>query len=72
MMHIHPELVRFDRLADDAAERRPWYDIVPAPADIVPDSGVLWKVAGATGEKGRLLWNEVIPPVREAIQHELG
>ena len=72
MMHIHPELVRFDRLADDAAKRRPWYDIVPAPSDVVPDSGVLWKVAGATAEKGRLLWDEVIPPVREAILHELG
>jgi len=72
MMHIHPELVQFDRLADDAAERRPWYDIVPTPPDIVPDSGVLWKVEGATAEKGRLLWDEVIPPVRDAILHELG
>jgi creatinine amidohydrolase len=72
MMYIHPELVRFDRLVDDAAERRPWYDIVPTPSDIVPQSGVLWKVAGATAEKGRLLWDEVIPPVREAILQELG
>ena len=72
MMYIHPELVRFDRLVDDAAERRPWYDIVPTPSDIVPGSGVLWKVAGATAEKGRLLWDEVIPPVREAILQELG
>jgi creatinine amidohydrolase len=72
MMHIHPELVRFDRLADDAAERRPWYDIIPTPSDIVPESGVLWKVREATAEKGRLLWDEVIPPVREAIQRELG
>jgi creatinine amidohydrolase len=72
MMHIHPELVHFDRLADDAAERRPWYDIIPAPSDIVPNSGVLWKVQGATAEKGRLLWNEIIPPVREAILRELG
>lgn len=72
MMHIHPELVRFDLLADDAAERRPWYDILPTPSDTVPDSGVLWKVAGATAEKGRLLWHEVIPPVREAIQREMG
>jgi creatinine amidohydrolase len=71
MMYIHPELVRFDRLVDDAAERRPWYDIVPTPSDIVPGSGVLWKVAGATAEKGRLLWDEVIPPVREAILQEL-
>ncbi len=72
MMHIHPELVHFDRLADDAAERRPWYDIIPTPPDIVPDSGVLWKVEGATAEKGKRLWNEVIPPVREAILRELG
>jgi creatinine amidohydrolase len=72
MMHIHPELVRFDLLADDAAERRPWYDIVPTPSDIVPDSGVLWKVEGATADKGRLLWDEVIPPVRAALLQELG
>jgi creatinine amidohydrolase len=72
MMHIHPELVHFDRLADDAAERRPWYDIIPAPPEIVPRSGVLWKVEGATPEKGARLWGEVIPPVKDAILTELG
>ena len=72
MMHLYPDLVHFERAADDAAERRPWYDIIPAPSDIVPKSGVLWKVEGASAEKGKRLWNEVVPPVREAIRADLG
>jgi creatinine amidohydrolase len=72
MMHLYPELVHFERAADDAADRRPWYDIIPAPVDIVPSSGVLWKVEGASAEKGERLWNEVIPPVREALLTDLG
>lgn len=71
MMYIHPELVRAELLADDAAARRPWYDILPTPDDVVPASGVLWKVEGASADKGARLWNEVVPPVREAILREL-
>jgi len=72
MMHLYPDLVHFERAADDKAERRPWYDIIPAPADIVPASGVLWKVEGASAEKGARLWAEVISPVREALLADLG
>lgn len=71
MMHLHPELVHTELVKDDAAERRPWYDIVPTPQDIVPKTGVLWKVEGASAEKGARLWGEVLPPVLEAIHREL-
>ena len=72
MLHLHPELVHFDRAVDDKSERRPWYDVLPTPDDFVPKSGILWKAKGASAEKGKLLWDEIVPQVQQGIITELG
>lgn len=71
MLHLHPELVLFDRAVDDAAKRSPWYDVVPTPDAFVPRSGTLWKATQASADKGALAWPEVVAQVREAIELEL-
>jgi creatinine amidohydrolase len=72
MLHLHPELVRADRTVDDQAERSPWWDVVPAPAAFVPESGTLWKATQADAEKGRVTWDEIVAGVRAAVEQELG
>lgn len=72
MLHLHTEMVLFDRAVDDAAKRHPWYDVLPVPADFVPRSGTLWKATQASAEKGRMAWREIVEQLREAISAELG
>jgi creatinine amidohydrolase len=72
MLHLRPDLVRFDRAVDDAAERHPAYDVVPPPADFIPRSGALWKATRASPEKGAAAWPEIVSRVRDAIALELG
>lgn len=70
MLHLHPELVLFNRAVDDAAKRHPWYDVLPAPEDFVPASGTLWKATQASTDKGRAAWDEIVAQMREAIATE--
>ena len=71
MLHLHPELVHFERAVDDQSERRTWYDIIPPPPDITTASGTLWKATRATADKGKLLWSEIVPQVVAGIQRDL-
>ncbi len=71
MLHLAPELVRFDRAVDDAAARHPSYDMVPPPADFVPESGVLWKATRASAAKGAAAWPEIVARVSAAMSTEL-
>ena len=57
MQYFAPELVREDKIIDDQSERKPTYSIFPAPEDIIPKSGVLYKATYATQEKGEKLAN---------------
>lgn len=71
MLHLHPELVLFDRAVDDEARRHPFYDVVPIPADFVPASGSLWKATQANPEKGRLAWDEIVAGLEAALEADL-
>jgi creatinine amidohydrolase len=71
MLHVHPELVLAERAVDDRAERLPWWDVVPTPPDMVPASGTLWTVEGATAEKGRLAWEAIVAQTTAAVREEL-
>jgi creatinine amidohydrolase len=72
MQHLHPELVLEDRIVDDAAERSPWWDVVPTPPDFVPETGALWRASQATAEKGAAAWREIVAQAAGAISQELG
>jgi creatinine amidohydrolase len=70
MLHLHPQLVHFDRAVDDQSPRRPSYDVVPTPSDLVAASGVLWKATQASAEKGRQAWKETVESVVGELAQE--
>jgi creatinine amidohydrolase len=72
MMAVRPDLVREDRLIDDAAKRRPSWDVVPAPAEFIPESGALWRASKSSAEAGRLLLERAAGRLVEALTTEFG
>jgi creatinine amidohydrolase len=70
MLALHPELVRVDRIADDAATRRPTWEVVPAPPEIVPRSGVLWRPSEGSAEIGRLYLAAAADRLETALRTE--
>lgn len=71
MLHLHPELVLFDRVVDDEARRHPSYDVIPTPDDFVPATGALWKATRASATKGASAWREIVANLATAIGEEL-
>jgi creatinine amidohydrolase len=72
MQYFAPELVREDKIIDDQSERKPTYSIFPAPDNIIPKSGVLYKATYASREKGEKLANFVTDRIAQIARDELG
>lgn len=70
MMVVRPDLLRLDRIVDDAAERSPSWDVIPAPAEFVPKSGILARASHATEKAGHILLNGAVGRLIEAVQTE--
>jgi creatinine amidohydrolase len=70
MLHLHEELVQFDKAVNDHAEEIPWYDILPIPQKLVPKSGTLWKARLASKEKGEAAWKEITENATVSILKE--
>lgn len=71
MYVIKPAAVRRDRIADDQAKRHPTWDVVPAPQEFIPGSGVLWHPSEASEEIGRRVLAILAARLVEAIRTEL-
>jgi creatinine amidohydrolase len=71
MMALAPELVRSELIADDRAERRPDWEVIPTPADTVPASGVLWRPTGSSRAAGEQLVELCVERLLTAIREEL-
>jgi creatinine amidohydrolase len=71
MLSLRPDLVRTDRIVDDEAERHPSWDVVPAPAEFIPKSGVLWHPSVATAELGERFIAAIGERLAEAMRAEL-
>lgn len=72
MLVIRPDLVRRDRIADDAAARHPSWDVVPTPLEFVPQSGVLSRPTDATEAAGRHFLDAASKRLVEALREEFG
>jgi creatinine amidohydrolase len=72
MLALYPDMVRTDRIIDDHAERRPSYDMIPAPMDTIPSSGVLYKASRGTREYGEMIYQAAVEIVTAAIRREFG
>lgn len=72
MLALYPHLVRMDKILDDQARRHPPYDMIPAPPDTIPESGVLYKATHATKGKGDELYEMCVDAVSSMILTEFG
>lgn len=72
MLVLHPKLVRKERIIDDEAGRHPRWDVIPAPEDFIPKSGVLWHPSEATVDKGRRFIAAAARRLEEALRTEFG
>jgi creatinine amidohydrolase len=70
MMALHPDLVREDRIADDEAARHPTWDVLPAPKEFIPRSGVLWHATEASLEIGQRFVEAAAARLEEALRTE--
>jgi creatinine amidohydrolase len=71
MMYLHPELVRTDRMADDAPPRVPRYDMLPIPDGFTSASGVLSQTVTATPEIGHRCFDEITACLHDLLQDGL-
>jgi creatinine amidohydrolase len=71
MLAVAPHQVRLDRIVDDRAERHPSWDVIPAPPEFVPVTGVLATPSLATEETGKLLLDATVGRLVEAMRTEL-
>lgn len=71
MMHFHPELVRADRIPDNAPMDAPPYDVWPADTSRVPETGSLSPAVGASAEKGGLIVEQYRRDMAAAVRREL-
>ncbi|MGH7776754.1 MAG: creatininase [Candidatus Dormibacterales bacterium] len=72
MYVLEPGLVRRELIADDQAGRHPSWDVVPAPADFIPRSGVLWHPSEAGEEIGRMFFEAGARRLESALRTEFG
>jgi creatinine amidohydrolase len=71
MLHLHPDLVHFERAVDDQVARATSYEVLPVQPEFVTESGSLWKATRASAAKGERAWKEIVAPLVEAILTEL-
>ena len=72
MLHLHPELVRFDKVPLHPPANFPPYDVYPVEPERIPSSGALSSAKTATAEKGRLMLDEYTETISQALREEFG
>lgn len=70
MLHLHPELVRFDKVPLHPPADFPPYDVHPVEPERIPSSGALSSAKTATAEKGQYMLDEYVETISEALRDE--
>jgi len=73
MLYLNPERVHMERLAEHPPASFPPYDVYPATTENVPgvpSAGALMSAKTATREKGKLLVEEWVRGIADAVAHE--
>jgi creatinine amidohydrolase len=71
MLALRPELVRRERIADDRSEKRPFYELIPPPAEHIAASGVLAEASKASLDKGERLVELIVERLTAALREGL-
>jgi creatinine amidohydrolase len=72
MLHLHPQLVRFDRVPLHPPASFPSYDVYPVEPQRIPSSGALSSGRTASAEKGRYMLDEYVHTISAALTREFG
>jgi creatinine amidohydrolase len=72
MYVLRPDLVKLEKIADDRAKRHPPWDVVPAPEDFIPASGVLMRPSDFNERAGKRFLRAAADRLIEAITTEFG
>ncbi|MFN3581990.1 MAG: creatininase [Pseudomonas sp.] len=70
-LHLHPHLVRTDRIPEDPPAEFPHFDVFPYNLSLIPPSGVLSPAKEASAEKGKLLFDEYVETISAALKAEM-
>ena len=70
MLAVRADHVRHEKIKDDEAQRHPSWDVVPAPAEFIPKSGVLWHPTEGSAEIGRMVLKLCADRLVEALRTE--
>lgn len=68
MLHLHPDLVREDRIPDHAPAQFPPYDVYPFDTRPIPPDGVLSSAASASADKGAAVIERTVPAIAVALR----
>ncbi|HXQ70748.1 MAG TPA: creatininase family protein [Pyrinomonadaceae bacterium] len=71
VMHIAPNLVRHELLADDSIARRATYLILPVPESLKTRTGVVYRASKASPAIGKRLLDEMVSNLVDAVKLEL-
>jgi len=71
MMFLKPELVRVDQIRDYDLPTRLDYDIIPPTNELIPKTGVPWKLSPASKEKGELLVRIAADRITKIVKRDL-
>jgi creatinine amidohydrolase len=71
VMHIAPNSVRHDLVADDSIARRATYLILPVPESLKTATGVVYRARRASPAIGERLLNEMVSNLVAAVKLEL-
>lgn len=70
MEALHQELVDPSKKRAGGAERTVVYDVLPAPRELIPASGIGWNAEGASAETGERLLDLLLARIPDALQAE--
>lgn len=70
MLYLHPELVEFDKVPLHPPADFPPYDVYPVEPERIPASGALSSAKSATAEKGKLMLEEYVDSISDALREE--
>jgi creatinine amidohydrolase len=70
MLAAFPDKVKFEKIIDGYPPQPADYDVLPAPRDGAPASGVFWKATRASRDKGEQILSSVTDGIVQVIKNE--
>lgn len=70
ILHLKPEYVDMSKASDEISEDYPWFETLPIQDKVITKCGSLWKESQSTAEIGKVICEEIVNSVIEAIKKD--